>query len=93
MLCALVEGMVSFSSETPQWITTPPSQKESAMSTRDDPVLPAYPDDFPVPTSPEEARALLHTMIDALDDAAAEALCRFLAWWWSGPVGRWREGA
>jgi len=60
------------------------------MGTRDDPVIPACPDDFPAPAGPEETRALLYTMVDALDDAAA-ALCRFLAWWWSGPCAG-REG-
>jgi len=61
------------------------------MGTRDDPVLPAYPDDFPAPACSEETRAMLHTLIDALDDAAAEALCRFLAWWWSGPCAGRQE--
>jgi len=52
---------------------------------------PTYPDHIPAPTSPEETRELLHAMVEALSDEAADALCRLLAGCsWPG-AGR-REG-
>ena len=54
------------------------------------PDVPTYSDHVTPPTSPEEARALLCAMIDAMDDVAV-ALCGVLAWWWYGPEAG-REG-
>ena len=45
-----------------------------------------YPEPIIPPTSPEETRALLHAMVEALPDEAADALCCLLARC-SGPGG------
>ena len=49
-----------------------------------------YPEHITPPTSPEETRALVHTLVETLPDDVVDALCRLLAWR-SRPVGR-REG-